>query len=269
MSMFCLCTEEKWSSTCPRGSGKGGWADDDHRGLWCIPLPGGSKPLQGLHHCLPVMSFSSGHVHPPSLSFPHILALHQRVTPHLWLRDWKSLSPPAALGGQRQAPGCSFLGWFLLPPHTSLRAPGILGSLVRPCHTTWTPHTSDDFWISLCPTHKWETRWRPWGKGLAMERMQWLKSPQLHVTAVPRIWPPKGTCLGQGRMSDGTAGPHPGPQSHTRHGWRVQGAVWGRGVKPRLTLPLSDLGLPRRGSSDTADLSRGQRAAVSGELDRC
>ena len=177
MSMFCLSTEEKWSSTCPRGSGKGGWADDDHRGLWCIPLPGGSKPLQGLHHCLPVMSFSSGHVRPPSLSFPHILALHQRVTPHLWLRDWKSLSPPAALGGERKAPGCSFLGWFLLPPHTSLRAPGILGSLVRPCHTTWTPHTSDDFWISLCPTHKWETRWRPWGKGLAMERMQWLKKP--------------------------------------------------------------------------------------------
>ena len=60
----------------------------------------------------------------------------------------------------------------------------------------------------------------------------------------------------------------PGLRSHTRHGWRVQGAVWGRGVKPRLTLPLSDLGLPRRGSSNTADLSRGQSAAVGGELEQ-
>lgn len=88
------------------------------------------------------------------------------------------------------------------------------------------------------------------------------------MTAAPRIWPPKGTCSGRRRMSDGTARPRPGPWSHTRHGWRVQGAVWGRGVKPRLTLPLSDLGLPWRGSRDTTDLSRGQSAAVGGELEQ-
>lgn len=86
--------------------------------------------------------------------------------------------------------------------------------------------------------------------------------------AAPRIWPPKGTCSGQRRMSDGTAGPRPGPRSCTRPGWQVQGAVWGRGGKPRLTLPPGDLGLPRQGSSDTADLSRGQSAAVGGELEQ-
>ena len=45
-------------------------------------------------------------------------------------------------------------------------------------------------------------------------------------------------------MSEVTTRPYPdlpGPKSHTRHGWLVQGTVCDYGMGPRLTLPVSDL----------------------------
>ena len=263
-----VCPQKKSDPAhAPGGSGKGGRADDDHRGLWCIPLPGGSKPLQGLYHCLPVMSSSSGHVRPPSLSFPHILALHQRVTPHLWLRDWKRLSPPAALGGERKAPGCSFLGWFLLPPHTSLRAPGILGSQSRPCHTTWTPHTSDDFWISSCPTDKWETRWRPWGKGLAMEWMH-VVAEKAHISTW-RQHHESGHRRARARGGDGCRMELPDPALGCGHtpgmagGFKVRsGAVeWSQGSHCHWVTLASLGGVPA--TQQTSPEARVRLSAVS------
>lgn len=60
---------------------------------------------------------------------------------------------------------------------------------------------------------------------------------------------------GNSLMSDVTTRPYPdlpAPKSCTRHGWLAQGTVWEYGMRPRLPLQVSDLGLAQQCSRDTA-----------------